>query len=220
MSDLIVESVPVYHLQHLSDRRHAPFTPANTRYITIQSLRHVSGIYFSIHVWQSPTPLISSRAEGVTSGITRVTDTMSHDTDVQSTTKPIDCSWHMPNSTRSALAEYLSGPRIPNARRFDLDEVAELEPDTNPLSLSHMMPKQERFAQECSECAVSGWSVDWTLIVRKTRYQRGGSCCSLRHFGCILFAKGIIYIQRSATMYPGVIHELTGQPSDTRRYRY
>jgi thiosulfate/3-mercaptopyruvate sulfurtransferase len=56
----------------------------------------------------------------------------------------------MPNSTRSALAEYLSGPRIPNARRFDLDVVAELNPETNPLSLSHMMPSLERFAEECS----------------------------------------------------------------------
>jgi len=57
----------------------------------------------------------------------------------------------MPNSTRSAVAEYLSGPRIPNARRFDLDEVAELAPETNPLSLSHMMPTVERFAEECSK---------------------------------------------------------------------
>jgi len=69
----------------------------------------------------------------------------------QGTTVPVDCSWHMPNSTRSAVAEYLSGPRIPNARRFELDEVAELNPETNPLSLSHMMPTVERFAEECSE---------------------------------------------------------------------
>jgi thiosulfate/3-mercaptopyruvate sulfurtransferase len=61
----------------------------------------------------------------------------------------------MPNSTRSAVAEYLSGPRIPNARRFDLDEVAELAPETNPLSLSHMMPTVERFAEECSKLLIS-----------------------------------------------------------------
>jgi thiosulfate/3-mercaptopyruvate sulfurtransferase len=48
------------------------------------------------------------------------------------------------------VAEYLSGPRIPNARRFELDEVAELNPNLNPLSLSHMMPTVERFAEECS----------------------------------------------------------------------
>jgi len=51
----------------------------------------------------------------------------------------------MPNSNRSALAEYLSGPRIPNARRFDLDEVAELDPAKNPLSLTHMLPSAETF---------------------------------------------------------------------------
>lgn len=73
----------------------------------------------------------------------------------QSTTIPVDCSWHMPNSTRSAVAEYLSGPRIPNARRFDLDEVAELAPETNPLSLSHMMPTVERFAEECRKLGIN-----------------------------------------------------------------
>ena len=70
---------------------------------------------------------------------------------MQGTTIPVDCSWHMPNSPRSAMAEYLSGPRIPQARRFDLDEVAELDIGLNPLSLTHMMPSQERFAQECRE---------------------------------------------------------------------
>lgn len=73
----------------------------------------------------------------------------------QATTIPVDCSWHMPNSPRSAVAEYLSGPRIPQARRFDLDEVAELDPGKNPLSLSHMMPSLERFAEECSQSSSS-----------------------------------------------------------------
>jgi thiosulfate/3-mercaptopyruvate sulfurtransferase len=55
----------------------------------------------------------------------------------------------MPNSPRSALAEYLSGPRLPGARRFDLDEVAELEPEKNPLRLTHMMPTKEKFREAC-----------------------------------------------------------------------
>ena len=55
----------------------------------------------------------------------------------------------MPNSPRSAVAEYLTGPRLPRARRFDLDEVAELEPSKNPLSLTHMLPSKERFQEEC-----------------------------------------------------------------------
>nr|XP_019012858.1 thiosulfate/3-mercaptopyruvate sulfurtransferase [Kwoniella pini CBS 10737]OCF51639.1 thiosulfate/3-mercaptopyruvate sulfurtransferase [Kwoniella pini CBS 10737] len=70
------------------------------------------------------------------------------------TTLPLDVSWHMPNSTRSALAEFLSGPRLPNAKRFDLDEVAELDLNENPLSLTHMLPKPERFAEECRKLGI------------------------------------------------------------------
>ncbi|WWD18571.1 hypothetical protein CI109_103024 [Kwoniella shandongensis] len=72
----------------------------------------------------------------------------------KTTTLPLDVSWHMPNSTRSAVAEYLSGPRIPGARRFDLDEVAELEIDKNPLSLTHMLPTGKRFAEECQKLGI------------------------------------------------------------------
>lgn len=66
----------------------------------------------------------------------------------QQTTLPLDATWHMPNSPRSALAEYLNGPRIPNALRFDVDEVAELSVDKNPMSLTHMLPSAERFKKE------------------------------------------------------------------------
>lgn len=58
----------------------------------------------------------------------------------------------MPNSDRSSLAEFLSGPRIPGAKRFDLDEVAELDPAKNPLSLTHMLPSAETFQQHVREC--------------------------------------------------------------------
>lgn len=81
--------------------------------------------------------------------------------DVKATTIPVDCSWHMPNSPRSAMAEYLSGPRIPQARRFDLDEVAELDIGLNPLSLTHMMPSLERFAQECRTSNQAKGSGSW-----------------------------------------------------------
>lgn len=57
----------------------------------------------------------------------------------------------MPNVDRSAMAEYMSGPRLPNAKRFDLDEVAELDPKKNLLHLTHMLPSKERFVEECSE---------------------------------------------------------------------
>ncbi|KAK8858678.1 hypothetical protein IAR55_002907 [Kwoniella newhampshirensis] len=72
----------------------------------------------------------------------------------KATTLPLDVTWHMPNSTRSAVAEYLSGPRIPGARRFDLDAVAELEIDKNPLSLTHMLPTGKRFAEECQKLGI------------------------------------------------------------------
>lgn len=73
----------------------------------------------------------------------------------QQTTLPLDATWHMPNSPRSALAEYLNGPRIPNARRFDLDEVAELSVGKNPLSLTHMLPSAERFKKELGKHRIS-----------------------------------------------------------------
>ncbi|WVQ72825.1 hypothetical protein IAR50_002385 [Cryptococcus sp. DSM 104548] len=70
------------------------------------------------------------------------------------TTLPLDTSWHMPNSPRSAVAEYLQGPRIPHALRFDLDTVAELAVDKNPLSLGHMLPSKERFQEELERLGV------------------------------------------------------------------
>ncbi|GFZ45088.1 hypothetical protein JCM24511_02814 [Saitozyma sp. JCM 24511] len=73
----------------------------------------------------------------------------------KSSVVPLDCSWHMPNSDRSALAEYLAGPRLPHARRFDLDEIAELEPDKNPLGLTHMIPSKDKFKEECEKIGVT-----------------------------------------------------------------
>ena len=60
----------------------------------------------------------------------------------------------MPTTDRSALAEYLSGPRLPGARRFDLDEIAELDPGKNPLSLAHMLPSAQRFEEACRESCI------------------------------------------------------------------
>lgn len=36
-----------------------------------------------------------------------------------------------------------------------MDDVAELTPEKNPLSLGHMMPSLERFRAECREFASS-----------------------------------------------------------------
>lgn len=68
---------------------------------------------------------------------------------------PLDVSWHMPNSPRDANKEYAQGPRIPLARRFDLDVVAEpKDSPTNPLALGHMMPTPDKFAEACQQLGV------------------------------------------------------------------
>jgi hypothetical protein len=83
----------------------------------------------------------------------------------------------MPNSDRSALAEYLAGPRLPHARRFDLDEIAELEPDKNPLGLTHMIPSKDKFKEECGESVAQaqghGDAERIELMVTMTRCEPG-----------------------------------------------
>ena len=95
---------------------------------------------------------------------------------VQATTIPLDVSWHMPNSTRSAVAEYLSGPRLPGARRFDLDEAAELDIEKNPLHLSHMLPSAERFREACGESRriESGRPPGFSVGLRKADDRKTG----------------------------------------------
>ncbi|TXT15893.1 hypothetical protein VHUM_00396 [Vanrija humicola] len=46
----------------------------------------------------------------------------------------------MPTSDRNGNDEFAAGPRLPGAQRFDIDAVAELRPDVNPLALTHMIP--------------------------------------------------------------------------------
>lgn len=53
----------------------------------------------------------------------------------------------MPNNPRNADQEYLQGPRIPGALRFNLDKVAEHDPAKNPLGLTHMLPSAETFRE-------------------------------------------------------------------------
>ncbi|WVR06421.1 hypothetical protein IAU60_003452 [Kwoniella sp. DSM 27419] len=98
----------------------------------------------------SVTPFSLSRRAFSTSSVGRVPLLISpkqYKELPKASTIPLDVSWHMPNSTRSAVAEYLSGPRLPAAKRFDLDEVAELEVEKNPLSLTHMLPTKEKFEE-------------------------------------------------------------------------
>jgi thiosulfate/3-mercaptopyruvate sulfurtransferase len=74
----------------------------------------------------------------------------------------------MPNSPRKPTAEYLAGPRIPGAIRWDLDKIANPRTDAgaglaepeewtssglerNDLGLGHMLPGPARFAEACCE---------------------------------------------------------------------
>ncbi|GHJ87446.1 hypothetical protein NliqN6_3848 [Naganishia liquefaciens] len=91
----------------------------------------------------------------------------------KATTKVLDVSWHMPNSARKPTPEYLAGPRIPGALRWDLDRIAnpktaeasaraEDEPEAwrvselaeNILGLGHMLPGPRRFAEACSKLGI------------------------------------------------------------------
>ncbi|KLT40839.1 Rhodanese-like protein [Cutaneotrichosporon oleaginosum] len=61
----------------------------------------------------------------------------------------------MPNSPRNPDEEYHSGPRIPGARRFNLDKIADLDPKTNPLGLGHMLPSLETFRDAAGKLGIT-----------------------------------------------------------------
>jgi len=61
----------------------------------------------------------------------------------------LDGSWHMPNATRNAQAEYLDG-HIPGAIFFDIDGVA----DTSS-KLPHMLPSPADFARMVGALGIS-----------------------------------------------------------------
>jgi len=62
----------------------------------------------------------------------------------------IDGSWHL--SSRDSRTEYEAGPRIKNAKFFDIDDVATKEQGFN---LPHMMPNPHLFAKVMDEFEVS-----------------------------------------------------------------
>jgi len=68
----------------------------------------------------------------------------------------VDASWHMPNASRNAQAEYLAG-HIPGAVFFDIDGIA----DTSS-SLPHMLPSPEDFARMVGALGISQ---DSTIVI-------------------------------------------------------
>lgn len=61
----------------------------------------------------------------------------------------LDGSWHMPNATRNAQAEYLDG-HIPGAVFFDIDGVAD-----NTSDLPHMLPSPNDFSRMVGALGIS-----------------------------------------------------------------
>jgi thiosulfate/3-mercaptopyruvate sulfurtransferase len=60
----------------------------------------------------------------------------------------------MPNSPRNPNEEFLQGPRIPSASRWDLDAISEdSESLGGPKGLGHMMPSPQKFAEACCTSA-------------------------------------------------------------------
>lgn len=59
----------------------------------------------------------------------------------------LDSSFHLPNSGRSALDDFRRGPRLPGARLFDHDLVADLSYTipNSPVKLGHMLPDIHTF---------------------------------------------------------------------------
>lgn len=70
----------------------------------------------------------------------------------------IDGSWHMPvgSTPRNGRAEYKSGPRLPGAYYFDIDDIAPVQGSAaNPKSLPHMKPSSKLFASAMDQMGVS-----------------------------------------------------------------
>ncbi|KAE8257650.1 hypothetical protein A4X13_0g2209 [Tilletia indica] len=79
------------------------------------------------------------------------------ETDSKNGIVTLDATWFMPNLNppRNARAEFNKGPRIPNARFWDVDEVADksvIEGLGTPLP--HMMPDGQTFAQAAGEAGI------------------------------------------------------------------
>uniref|UniRef100_A0A7S2P702 Rhodanese domain-containing protein n=1 Tax=Skeletonema marinoi TaxID=267567 RepID=A0A7S2P702_9STRA len=71
--------------------------------------------------------------------------------------KFIDGSWHMPvgDNPRNGRAEFTSGPRIPGAFYFDIDDIAPaMGSDDNPKKLPHMKPSSKMFASAMDQMGI------------------------------------------------------------------
>ena len=71
----------------------------------------------------------------------------------------VDASWYHNSPTRrNGRVDFEVGPRLPNARYVDMDDVAclpDLFPELNPKGLSHMLPPPELFAKMMDAFGIS-----------------------------------------------------------------
>ena len=68
--------------------------------------------------------------------------------------KVLDCSWYLPDTGRDGVAEHVSGPRVANARYFDVDAISDR---SSPLP--HMMPSSTQFAAACDALGIKNSDV-------------------------------------------------------------
>ena len=66
----------------------------------------------------------------------------------------VDGSWYH-RSQRNGRSEFEAGPRLPNARYVDMDDICATGPVENPRNLPHMMPSKELFAAAMDEFGIS-----------------------------------------------------------------
>ena len=88
----------------------------------------------------------------------------------------VDCSWHMPASSRDGRAEFLDS-HIAGARFLDIDAVRDC---SNPAP--HMLPRADRFAEAMAEIGVG--SSDRIVVYDNSPLRTAArGWFMLRHFG-------------------------------------
>lgn len=118
--------------------------------------------------------------------------------------KVLDASWYMPAKKRNAFQEFLAVKRIPGARFFDIDNIADVS-----QNLPHMLPSPDLFAASMSRLGIDR---EDAVVVYDTAGQYSASRVywTLRVFG-----------HESVSVLDGGLPkwELEGRPVDTRPLR-
>lgn len=108
----------------------------------------------------------------------------------------VDGSWHL-SPDRDGRADYEAGPRIANARYFDIDDVSSKGTDLNPKGLPHMMPPKELFGAVMDALDIT---TEDSIVVYSTE-------------GC-MFASRAFYALRSLGHSTEKVHLMQGSLSE------